>query len=177
MKALFLDRDGTIIEDTHYLHKPEEVRLIPGVAEALTIALKKKYSLFLFTNQSGIGRGYYTLADAIACNNEMIEQLNLGPDIFKEICIAQETPEQPQKYRKPSPKFILEMLEQYSLEADKCWMVGDRLSDLEAGINGKLQAAFVSTGKPMDEPTHQYIADHSILCFDNLLSFSRHLPE
>ena len=175
MKALFLDRDGTIIEDTHYLHKPEEVRLLPGVAEALQIALDKEYTLFLFTNQSGVGRGYYTIEDAIACNNEMIQQLNLGTQLFKEICIAPETPEQPQEYRKPSPRFILEMLDKYSLDASKCWMIGDRLSDLEAGFNAQLKAAYVGTGKKMDHPTRQYIAEHSIACFDSLLDFSESL--
>lgn len=165
MKALFLDRDGTLIEDTHYLHKPEEVKLIPRVQEALKTALEKEYQLFLFTNQSGIGRGYYTLEDTIACNEEMTRQLNLGPNLFKDICIAPEAPEQPQNYRKPSPKFILEMISQHNLDASKSWMIGDRLSDLEAGKSGKVQPAFVETGKPLNEETRNYIQQNSIPVF------------
>ena len=174
-KALFLDRDGTLIKDTHYLHKPEEVELIAGTRQALEIALNKDYQLFLFTNQSGIGRGYYSMAEAEACNTEMIRQINLQSDLFTGVCIAPETPDQMQNYRKPSPKFIFEMIKQHSLDEENCWMIGDRLSDLQAGINAKILTAFLHSGKPLNQETKQFLLHHSIPEFPSLLQFTKTL--
>jgi len=170
-KALFLDRDGTLIKDTHYLHKPAEVQLIAGTRQALEIGLSKGYELFLFTNQSGIGRGFYTREDAVACNEEMIRQIGIQSDLFSGVCIAPETPDQTQIYRKPSPKFILEMIEQHSMDPENSWMLGDRLSDLQAAHNAKIQSAFLHTGKPLNEPTKDFMQKHSIPQFPNLLQF------
>ncbi len=146
-KALFLDRDGTLILDKDYLSAPAGVELIPGVTDALKTARNLGYRLFLFTNQSGIGRGYHTIEDAHACNQRMLDLLDLGDDLFTAICIAPEAPGQPSEYRKPSPRFILEMRAKHSLDPQQCWMIGDRESDLEAGINANIHAAAVCTGK------------------------------
>jgi len=146
-KALFLDRDGTLILDKDYLSDPAGVELIPGVIDALKIARDRGYLLFLFTNQSGIGRGYHTIEDAQACNQRMLELLDLGADLFTAICIAPEAPDQPSEYRKPSPRFILEMRAKHSLDTEQCWMIGDRESDLEAGLNANIHSVAVCTGK------------------------------
>ncbi len=146
-KALFLDRDGTLIHDKDYLADPAGVELIPGVPGALRRARDLGYLLFLFTNQSGIGRGYHTIEDTHRCNTRMLELIGLGPDLFAGICIAPEAPEQPSLYRKPSPRFVHEMAVQHSLDRAACWMVGDRESDLDAGLNAGIRAAAVCTGK------------------------------
>lgn len=146
-RALFLDRDGTLIVDAHYLAKPADVVLLPGVRPALQRARDLGYELFLFTNQSGIGRGYFTLADAEACNRRMVELLDLGDDLFAGTCIAPEAPDQPSKYRKPSPAFILETIAARGLDPTTCYMVGDRESDVLAGTNAGIAAAAVCTGK------------------------------
>lgn len=147
MKALFLDRDGTLIADKHYLADPAGVELLPGVIEGLKHALKQKYKLFLFTNQSGIGRGYYTMEQALNVNRRMEEMIGLGNPLFTGICMAPETPEQPMVYRKPSPRFILEMIEEHQLDAAQCIMVGDRETDIEAGLNAKIRVAGLCNGK------------------------------
>jgi D-glycero-D-manno-heptose 1,7-bisphosphate phosphatase len=146
-KALFLDRDGTLILDKHYLADPAGVELIPGVADALARARRLGYRLFIHTNQSGIGRGMYTIDDVHRCNVRMDELLGLPTPIFDEICIAPETPEQPTAYRKPSPRFILETIDRYRLDPRHCWMIGDRTSDVETGLNAKINVAAVCTGK------------------------------
>lgn len=146
-KALFLDRDGTLILDKHYLADPAGVELIPGVAGALARARSLGYRLFIHTNQSGIGRGMYTVDDVHRCNVRMDELLGLPAPIFDGICIAPEAPEQPVEYRKPSPRFILESIDRYRLDPRHCWMVGDRTSDVETGLNAKINAAAVCTGK------------------------------
>jgi D-glycero-D-manno-heptose 1,7-bisphosphate phosphatase len=147
MKALFLDRDGTLIVDKHYLHKPEGVELLPGVVDGLHRAQQLGYKLFLFSNQSGIGRGYYTMADAIRVNEHMEELIGLTRPLFAGICMAPETPEDPMVYRKPSPRFILEMIDAHRLDPARCIMVGDRETDVEAGLNAKIRVAALCNGK------------------------------
>ncbi|MCX7412413.1 MAG: HAD-IIIA family hydrolase [Planctomycetia bacterium] len=142
-RTIFLDRDGTLIENRHYLSSPEGVALLPGVCEALARVREAGAKLFLFTNQSGVGRGYFTLADVEGVNRRMIEMLDLGADLFTQICIAPERPDEPQVYRKPSPRFIQEMLAEHGLAAETAWMVGDSSSDWEAGINAGVRAAAI----------------------------------
>ncbi len=124
-KGLFLDRDGTLIEHKPYLHKPEEVVLLSGAREALRRAREAGYMLFLFTNQSGVGRGYFTLDDAKLVNQRLVDLIGLGPDLFAGVCIAPEHPDQPSAYRKPSPRFVLETIEKYKLRTADCWMIGE----------------------------------------------------
>lgn len=143
VQAIFLDRDGTLIENRHYLGSPEGVALLPGVREALRWARDNGTKLFLFTNQSGVGRGYFTMADVEAVNRRMIEMLGLGDDLFAAVCIAPEAPGDSIAYRKPSPRFILEMLAEHGLAADACWMVGDGPADWEAAVNAGIRAAAI----------------------------------
>jgi D-glycero-D-manno-heptose 1,7-bisphosphate phosphatase len=145
--GLFLDRDGTLIVDKHYLADPAGVELLPGAAEGLRRARSLGYELFLFTNQSGIGRGFYTLDDTLRCNARMEELIGLPAPLFTDVCIAPEAPDQPQEYRKPSPRFILESIKRHGLDPAQCWMVGDNLADIEAGMNAKIRIAAVCTGK------------------------------
>jgi D-glycero-D-manno-heptose 1,7-bisphosphate phosphatase len=146
-RALFLDRDGTLIYDKHYLADPAGVELIPGVADALRRARALGYRLFVHTNQSGIARGLHTLDDVHRCNVRMEELLGLPPPIFDGICIAPEGPEGPIVYRKPSPRFILESLARHQLDPAQCWMVGDREADIETGHAAGIRSAAVCTGK------------------------------
>lgn len=132
-KAVFLDRDGTLIRDCVYLSDPNKVEPLPGAAEALRLLRQAGYLLFLFTNQSGIGRGYFTQEEADACNRETEKRLGLSPG-FDGICVAPETPEEEPVYRKPSPKYILEMIEAHRLDSQRVWMLGDKKSDVEAGL-------------------------------------------
>ena len=85
-KALFLDRDGTLIVAKDYLSDPKGVELLPGICEALDQALKLGYHLFLFTNQSGVGRGFYSMDDVHACTRRMLMLMDLPEPVVKEIC-------------------------------------------------------------------------------------------
>ena len=146
-KALFLDRDGTLIIDKVYLAEPAGVELIPGVIEGLARARALGYQLFLFTNQSGIGRGYHTIEAAHRVNARLEEMLGLSRPVFTDICIAPEAPDQPVVYRKPSPRFILESIARHGLDPQQCWMVGDSAADIGAGLGAKIKVAAVRTGK------------------------------
>lgn len=175
-RALFLDRDGTLIVDKHYLHDPAGVDIIAGVPEALRRARALGYALFLFTNQSGIGRGLYALEDAVRCNARMEELIGLPKPLFTDTCIAPEAPDQPQQYRKPSPRFIHESIERHGLDAKSCWMVGDNKADVEAAKNAGIRCAVVCTGKfTAEQWAAMKIPDLSI--FPTLLEFVRFLEK
>lgn len=144
--ALFLDRDDTIVHDDGYMGRPEQIRLLPGVSEALRKAAPR-FRLYLVTNQSGIGRGLYSLADAEACNRRLLELLELPEPGFDGICIAPEKPGEPSQYRKPSPAFLLEMIERDDLDTEACCIIGDKTSDLECGLNAGIRSILVGKGK------------------------------
>ncbi len=170
-KALFLDRDGTLILDKVYLADPAGVELIPGTTEALRRARALGYRLFLFTNQSGIGRGYHTIEDTYRVNARMEELIGLAAPLFDAICIAPEAPDQPAVYRKPSPRFILEMRARYALDPAHCWMVGDSVADIGAGIAAKINVAAVRTGKK-DPATLPEVAAHGVPVFETFAAFA-----
>lgn len=172
--ALFLDRDGTLILDQHYLADPAGVELLPGVPEALRRARALGYDLFLFTNQSGIGRGLYTLDDALRCNARMEELIGLPTPLFTDVCIAPEAPDQPQQYRKPSPRFILESIARHGLDPAQCWMVGDNTADMHAGQSAGVRLAAVCTGKHTAEKWRT-LAIPNLHVFSTLLEFVSHL--
>lgn len=158
--AIFFDRDGTLNHDSGYLSSPEQVVLLPGVKETLA-KLRESYRLFLFTNQSGVGRGFFGMDAVNAVNNRLAELLG-DKDIFDDICVAPEHPDSPiQNYRKPSPKYILETIENFKLEPSKCFMVGDRKRDLEAGVNAGINAIRISADID-DAAAAAYCQEHSI---------------
>ncbi len=146
IKALIFDRDGTLIEHVPYLHDPAGVRLLPTVRDALALARDSGVRLYVHTNQSGVGRGMFTVADAVACNRRMIELLDLGPEPFEAICIAPEAPSEPMAYRKPSPRYAQEIMERTGLSAEELCYVGDRGSDLVTAVRAGTRGAGVVTG-------------------------------
>ncbi|HTB79994.1 MAG TPA: HAD-IIIA family hydrolase [Opitutaceae bacterium] len=170
-RALFLDRDGTLIVDKVYLADPAGVDLIPGAAAGLRHARTLGYKLFLFTNQSGIGRGLHTLEDTHRVNARMEELLGLPRPVFDAVCIAPEAPGQPVVYRKPSPKFILEMIAQHALEPAQCFMVGDSAADIGAAHAAGIRPITVRTGK-VDPHTLPEVAEKSIPVFSDFAAFA-----
>jgi D-glycero-D-manno-heptose 1,7-bisphosphate phosphatase len=173
-KALFLDRDGTLIVDKVYLSDPAGVEPIAGAAEALRLARSLGYKLFLFTNQSGVGRGLHTLEDARRVNERMEELLGLPRPVFDGVCMATEAPGQPVAYRKPSPRFILETIAAHALDPSRCWMVGDSAADIGAARAAGIRAAAVRTGK-VDPRGLPGVAGGSVPVFDNLAAFAKSL--
>jgi len=172
MKALFLDRDGTLIVDKVYLATPDGVELIAGAAAGLARARTLGYRLFLFTNQSGIGRGYHTLEDSQRVNDRMEEMLGLPRPVFDEICIAPEAPGQPVVYRKPSPRFILEAVERHGLDRAQCWMVGDSAADVGSAMAAGIRAALVRSGRANPDTLSGFV-EQNIPVFDTFAEFAK----
>ena len=168
-KALFLDRDGTLIEERNYLCDPEEVVLLPTVREALRMALANHFHLFLLTNQSGVGRGLFSLKQVHACNDRMFSLLALPPPGFTEIGIAPEPPSAIPHYRKPSPRFPLEMIQKYHLNPDCCWVIGDQRSDWQTALNAGITPVALQTGQPITAEESSFLEKNHISIFGNLL--------
>jgi D-glycero-D-manno-heptose 1,7-bisphosphate phosphatase len=171
VQALFLDRDGTLIEDRHFVGAADQVALIPGTREALGRLLHAGTKLFILTNQSGVNRGYFTMADVEAVNRRMIELLDLGPEPFARICVAPERPDEPARYRKPSPRFIEEMLLEHGLARDAVWMIGDRPSDWEAGLAAGVKVAAIMAAAPRAEWEERRLA-LGIRGYESLLAWT-----
>jgi len=171
IQALFLDRDGTLIEDRHFVGAVDQVSLLPGTREALARLLAAGTRLFILSNQSGVNRGYFTLSDVEAVNRRMIELLDLGPAPFIRICIAPERPDEPSRYRKPSPRFIEEMLAEFSLSRESSWMIGDRPSDWDAGLAARVRVAAITATSPQAEWESRRVA-LGIRGYANLLEWA-----
>ena len=146
-RAVFLDRDGTLIAEKNYLHKPEEVEIFPGAGAALKRLADAGFKFIIDTNQSGIGRGYYTLADAERVNDRVCADLARDGVRFEKVYIAPEAPDQPSRVRKPSPQFLFDARDEFDLNLAESFMVGDKLIDLECGWNaGVKKSILVRTG-------------------------------
>ena len=145
--AVFLDRDGTLIEDKDYLSRPEEVVILPGTASALKQLQVAGFKLFIVTNQSGVGRGHFTLADVEKVNAHLCHELARDGVRFERIYIAPEAPDMPSRGRKPSPQFLFDARDEFGLDLARSYMIGDKLIDLECGWNaGVKKSLLVRTG-------------------------------
>ena len=146
-RAVFLDRDGTLIAEKNYLHRPEEVEIFPGAGAALQKLGANGFKLFIVTNQSGIGRGYFTLADAERVNQHLAREFARDNVHFEKMYIAPEAPDQPSRGRKPSPQFLFDARDEFDLDLAESFMIGDKLIDLECGWNaGVKKSILVRTG-------------------------------
>ena len=137
--ALFLDRDGVVIEDKHHLHDPDEVELCPGITELLNHAQQAGWPVVLITNQSGIARGYFGWEAYDAVTQRLLSLL--GDDApLSGIYANGHGPDAPaSSWRKPSPAMLQAAAADLKLDLRRSLLVGDRLSDLQAGRRAGLR--------------------------------------
>jgi D,D-heptose 1,7-bisphosphate phosphatase len=161
--AVFLDRDGTVIEQVHYLSDPAKVRLLPGAASALRRLHDAGYALVVITNQSAIGRGMMTIEQYGLVNDEMARQLAAEGVTLDGVYYCPEVPTDDDRTaithgdRKPGPGMLLRAGRDLGLDLSTSWMIGDMISDVLAGINAGCRGSLlVETGKKLgdgDAPT------------------------
>jgi len=146
-RAVFLDRDGTIIAEKNYLHKMEDVEILPGAPQALKRLQDAGFKLFIVSNQSGVGRGYFTLADVEKVNAHVCREFARAGVRFENIYIAPEAPDEPSRGRKPAPQFLFDARDEFGIDLPRSCVIGDKLIDLECGWNaGVKQCILVRTG-------------------------------
>jgi D-glycero-D-manno-heptose 1,7-bisphosphate phosphatase len=168
-RAVFLDRDGVLNEEKNYLHRVEDFVLFPGVPAALARLAAAGFQLFIVTNQSGVGRGYFTMDDVEKLHAHLRAQLSRDRIVIRKIYIAPEAPDQPSHGRKPSPQFLFDARDEYRLDLSQCFMIGDKLTDLESGWNaGVKRSILVRTGYGAQTETDNAAQLRDAVVVDNL---------
>jgi len=130
-KAVFLDRDDTLMKNVPYCRNPDLVELLPGVRDGLLRLQQAGLLLFIVSNQSGIALGFCTEQEVHAVNSRL-QQL-LYPVIFSGIYFSPDAPGMPSSTRKPAPGLILTAARIHQIHLPSSWMVGDQPSDISAG--------------------------------------------
>jgi len=156
--ALFLDRDGVIVEDTHYLHRPEDVRMIDGAAQLIAMANQLAIPVIVITNQAGIARGLYGWSEFIEVQEAIIEELDVGGAYLNAVyaCPFHGDGKPPYKqdnhpWRKPNPGMLLEAASRMAIDLGRSWVIGDRTGDLSAAkTTGLAGGLHVRTGHGQD---------------------------
>jgi len=147
--AVFLDRDGTIVEDPGFLHEPEKVTLLPGAAEAIRRLNEAGYRVIIVTNQSGIARGRYTVADYEAVQRRLGELLAAKGARIDAAYFCPHHPllSGPCECRKPGVKLFREAQAAFDIDFSRSWWVGDRLSDVQPARLLGGEGILVATGE------------------------------
>jgi histidinol-phosphate phosphatase family protein len=145
-RAVFLDRDGTINEDRGYVHDREDLVLLPGAAEGIGRLNGTGMPVFVITNQSGVGRGYYTRADVEAFHARMRESLAGRGARIDGIAYCPHHPDDGCACRKPRPGMMEALARQHGVDLGASFVVGDAASDLEAARNVGACPILVRTG-------------------------------
>lgn len=176
-KFVLLDRDGTIIVDKHYLCDPEGVELIPNAAEGLKKIQSLGYGLIILTNQSGIGRGYYSEKQMHAVNARMLELLNSGGVSIDGIYFCPHSPDQSCNCRKPETGMIEAAKKDFPINTSESYVIGDKACDINCGKNAGTRSILVRTGKGLKSEATigseaDYVADDLLDCFNFIESAS-----
>lgn len=152
-KALFLDRDGIINKDAGYTYKPSEFEVVEGITSLCKEALIRDYILIIITNQSGIGRGYYTEEQFWEFMNAIEVYFKSHGIFFTKIYFSAYHPESKiEKYktgaefRKPNPGMLLQAEKDFNINLGQSIFIGDKLSDVQAGLNAGVGRNILFTG-------------------------------
>ncbi|MDP6778057.1 MAG: D-glycero-beta-D-manno-heptose 1,7-bisphosphate 7-phosphatase [Candidatus Latescibacteria bacterium] len=151
--AVFLDRDGTINEEVDYLTRVEDMRLLPGAAEAIARLREAGFTVVVVTNQSAVARGMMAEAQLVEIHEEMRRQLAAGDAEVDAICYCPHHPDhgeppyrQDCSCRKPKPGLLHRAAEELGIDLSRSVMIGDKTIDLETGWNAGCRSILVRTG-------------------------------
>ncbi|MBW3599044.1 MAG: D-glycero-beta-D-manno-heptose-7-phosphate kinase [Planctomycetes bacterium] len=154
-RALFFDRDGTLIHDAGYPRDPGQVYLLPGAAEALGGLKQQGFRLVLISNQSGIARGLITRDEAEAVHREVLRALQERGVELDGAYYCPHSPEEHCPCRKPSPGMLFDAARELNLQLDASYMVGDKPTDIEAGRRAGCRTILLYGGASNGKPPHR----------------------
>ena len=175
-KAIFLDRDGTINVEKDYIYKSEDLVFEEGTIDALKTFKNLGYILIVVSNQSGIARGYFKEEDLNIFNNNMNEILKKNGVEITEFYCCPHHPDGIGEYkkvcecRKPNNKMIEDAIKKYNIDREKSYMIGDKTSDIGAGLKSNLKTVLVKTGYGLKDM--EKIDKNETLICENLKDFS-----
>ncbi len=180
--AVFLDRDGTLIEDTEYLSSPDEVRLLPGAAESLIRLRQAGYDLIVVSNQSGVARGMFTEEAVRRVNDRMcslLAQLGAALDDIKFCPYMPGREAKVERYRKdsemrkPKPGMILEAAGERDIDLPTSWAIGDSRRDVQAGRAAGCRTILLNgSGRGKRPPEADFVAPTLVAATDRILGLA-----
>lgn len=175
MKAIFLDRDGTLVEDLHYPRDPEQIRLLPQVIEGLKLMQKKGYTLFVVSNQSGVGRGIILDSEFKAVHNRICELLKENDVEIAEFSYCFHHPDDHCKCRKPEVGLVPTEFSGTPVNFEESYVVGDKECDVQLGEKlGVKESFLVLTGK--GEAESKKIDPSHVKIVKTLLEMAKEIP-
>lgn len=131
---MFLDRDGTIIVDSHYLSDPERVELLPGAADSIARLNSTGMPVLLVTNQSGIGRGMFNVADFERVQERLSDILQANGAHLDDVYVCPHAPDDDCQCRKPAPALFQRAAREHGVDLASSFFVGDRIRDIRPGV-------------------------------------------
>jgi D-glycero-D-manno-heptose 1,7-bisphosphate phosphatase len=147
--AVFLDRDGTIMRDVNYCSDPKQVEIFSGVPEALVRLKQNRYKLVIISNQSGIGRGYFT-EEQFRSVQDAVDR-KLVPAVIDAVYYCPDQPDGTSTRRKPSPEMVFEAQRDHGIDLSRSFFVGDKAIDIQCGRNADVRTILVRTGYELQE--------------------------
>ena len=150
-KAILVDRDDTLCPDVPYCKDPSKIKVFADVPIALKKLKDSGYLILMVTNQSGIGRGYFTVNDLEKVNNELLRQIEIGGGKIDDIFYCPHTPSDNCDCRKPKTGMGIAAISKYNLDPKQCWMIGDKEKDVEFGKALGMRAIQVSDSLSFSE--------------------------
>jgi D-glycero-D-manno-heptose 1,7-bisphosphate phosphatase len=144
--GVFVDRDGTLIEEVGYVNHPSRVRLLPRAADAVHELRRAGRAVVVVTNQAGVGRGYLSPELVAEANAELVRQLAEAGTELDGIYVCPHDPDDGCECRKPAPGLLLRAASELDLDLTRSVMVGDKPSDLEAAAAAGIPGVLVLTG-------------------------------
>ena len=161
-RAVFMDRDGTISEEVGYINHPSRFRLFPYAVEAIKHLNQNGWLAIVVTNQAGVARGYFPEQMIETVHADMTKQINDGGGRLDAVYYCAHHPsvgEPPYRIdcdcRKPKPGLIMRAAEEFDIDLQQSWMVGDRYSDVELAHNANVKSMLVLSGYGRGEWEHQ----------------------
>lgn len=148
LKAVFLDRDGTLIEEVNYLSRVEDLQFFPYTKKVVERLKENGFLVIVITNQSGIGRGIFKESAMHEIHEMIQEKLDSQIDAFY---FCPHLPNAGCSCRKPKTEMIERAAERFSIDPEKSWMIGDKVQDVGAGFNAGTRTALVLTGHGKSE--------------------------
>jgi len=144
-KAVFIDRDGTINTNVPYCRRPEDFELLPGAAEGIKLLNEHGFKVVMVTNQSGLGRNYFTGEMLAMIHEKMRRELAENGAYIDAIYYCPHHPDDGCECRKPSPKMVFQAAQDLNIELPQSWFIGDSHTDIMTGDNAGCKTVLITT--------------------------------
>lgn len=161
MKAIFLDRDGTInagIPKYERVDSIDKIEILPNAIKGLSLLAELDYTVFLVTNQAGIAEGLISQDKFYEINNEILRQVQSSGVKITETFVCPHGEDSQCDCRKPKPGLLKQAVEKYNIDLANSWMIGDRMTDINTGINAGTKTILVQTGSILEASNASYVA-------------------